>query len=110
MPDSSICAQAVHPDPANCRPGTGTQVSSIYRARTHPDPGDEPRTNDQEGLTASGDQASDLDFLVAGVGFEPATSGLWALRRTSPRSRDVSGRPLELGKRFSGHPAWRSSS
>jgi hypothetical protein len=31
---------------------------------------------DQEGLTASGDQASDLDFLVAGAGFEPATSGL----------------------------------
>ena len=29
-----------------------------------------------EGLTASGDQASDLDFLVAGAGFEPATSGL----------------------------------
>jgi hypothetical protein len=30
---------------------------------------------DQEGLTADGDQASDLDFLVAGAGFEPATSG-----------------------------------
>jgi hypothetical protein len=32
--------------------------------------------NDQEGLTASGDQASYLDFLVAGAGLEPATSGL----------------------------------
>jgi hypothetical protein len=53
MPVSSICVQAVRPDPA-----------------------DEPRTNDQEGLTASGDQASDLDLLVAGAGFEPATSGL----------------------------------
>jgi hypothetical protein len=30
---------------------------------------------DQEGLTAFGDQASDLDFLVTGAGFEPATSG-----------------------------------
>ena len=31
---------------------------------------------DQKGLTASGDQAPDLHFLVAGAGFEPATSGL----------------------------------
>jgi hypothetical protein len=42
----------------------------------HPDPANEPPTDDQEGLTASGDQASDLDLLVAGAGFEPATSGL----------------------------------
>ena len=51
-------------------------VSSARRQAMYPDPADEPRTNDQEGLTASGDQASDLDFLVAGAGFEPATSGL----------------------------------
>ena len=36
-----------------------------------PDLTDEPRTNDQEGLTASDDQAPDLHFLVAGAGFEP---------------------------------------
>ncbi len=35
-----------------------------------------PPTDDQEDLTAAGDQASDLDLLVAGAGFEPATSGL----------------------------------
>jgi len=32
--------------------------------------------NDQKGLTASSDQAPDLHLLVAGAGFEPATSGL----------------------------------
>jgi hypothetical protein len=37
---------------------------------------DERRTNDQEARSAPGDQASDLHFLVAGAGFEPATSGL----------------------------------
>ena len=51
-------------------------ILSVRVQAVHPDPADEPRTNDQEGLTASGDQASDLDFLVAGAGFEPATSGL----------------------------------
>ena len=41
-----------------------------------PDPTDEPRTNDQEARLPSGNRASDLHFLVAGAGFEPATSGL----------------------------------
>jgi hypothetical protein len=53
MPVSSACGQTVHPDPANELP-----------------------TDDQEGPTTIGDQAPDLDFLVAGAGFEPATSGL----------------------------------
>jgi hypothetical protein len=45
--------------------------------RAHrPDPANEPPTDDQKGLTASGDQAPDLHLLVAGAGFEPATSGL----------------------------------
>jgi hypothetical protein len=51
-------------------------VSSADVQAVRPDPANEPPTDDQEGLTASGDQASDLDFLVAGAGFEPATSGL----------------------------------
>jgi hypothetical protein len=38
---------------------------------------DEPRTNDQKGPTAvPGDQALTCTYLVAGAGFEPATSGL----------------------------------
>ena len=57
MPVSSVRVQAVHPD-----------VGWILLP---------PRClEDQESLTAGGDQASDLDFLVAGAGFEPATSGL----------------------------------
>jgi hypothetical protein len=36
----------------------------------------EPPTNDQRPDRRSGDQASDLHFLVAGAGFEPATPGL----------------------------------
>jgi hypothetical protein len=61
----------------NMLPGSREQMASVYRdpmasvgrsrglvSRTGL--AGEPRTNDQEGLTASGDQASDLDFLVAG--------------------------------------------
>jgi len=32
------------------------------------------------------DQPSDLHFLVAGAGFEPATSGLWGQRHRSTRT------------------------
>src|SRR6266516_1591081 len=50
-------------------------VWSVHVQAVRPCPANESPTDDQEGLTASGDQASDLDFLVAGAGFEPATSG-----------------------------------
>ncbi len=39
-------------------------------------PANERPTNDQETRPPSGNRASDLHFLVAGAGFEPATSGL----------------------------------
>jgi hypothetical protein len=41
-----------------------------------PDPANEPPTDDQKARPPLGDQAPDLHFLVAGAGFEPATSGL----------------------------------
>ena len=61
--------RAMVPKPASpWRPRPADAVCNAQSAM-HPDPADKPRTNDQEGLTASGDQApDDLDFLVAGGG------------------------------------------
>jgi len=43
-------------------------ISSVRVQAVHPDPADEPRTNDQEGLTVFDDQASDLHLLSSGGG------------------------------------------
>ena len=41
---------------------------------------------DRKGLTASGDQASDLDLLVAGEGFEPRD--LWVMSKDGTVQRN----------------------
>jgi len=61
---------AVHEANA-CR---STPPAAGLQGLSRPDPADEPRTNDQEARPPPGDQAPDLHFLVAGAGFEPATS------------------------------------
>jgi hypothetical protein len=60
--------------PIRCRlmPIAGTTYRSL---RSYP--ANEPPTDDQEGPTAAtGDRALTCTYLVAGAGFEPATSGL----------------------------------
>src|SRR5262245_4489054 len=67
------------------RPGAPHRRSPA-RARRSPPPGKIPADKAGNGsavrLTPPGDQAPDLHFLVAGAGFEPATSGLSA--KTAP--------------------------
>ena len=61
-----------------------------------PHPADEPRTNDQEARPPPGDQAPDLHFLVAGAGFEPATSGVMSQDGTVQHQASSGGPPSAL--------------
>jgi hypothetical protein len=49
---------------------------AALQGAARPNPTDEQRTKDQKARLPSGNRALDLCFLVAGAGFEPATSGL----------------------------------